>query len=842
MPRPATHVAAWTGGLFLLLGALAAPVCAQQATSPSSVHITVSDAQQLPIPGATCSLTAAGAKNGETVVADERGECDFAAVGHGTYFVRVELDGFEPFARANFAIVEGQSASLPVVLTVAKLAQSVTVTAAGASDTSVSAGAVPPAGNLEHNVLRKLPLPVAALDAALPLVPGVLRSTTGELSFNGATERQSSLLVNGMNAADPATGNFRLSLPIDSVEAVQVFLHPYSAEYGQFTGGVTRVVTRPGGDHWHFELNDFLPDLRVVGGSVHGIAADSPHLNLSGPLLDGKVRMSQSIAYSIAKVPVRGLDFPDNETKSQSFSLFSQFDASLWRGHEQRMTFGFAPARDDYIGLDVFSPQPVTPSRSQRDGWGTLRDNSQIFGGLLTSAVSYRSFDVDVFGQGTQEMTLTPTGETGNYFLTQNRQSTRLEIFESYTLPTRHFLGAHDLKVGADVNDTTSQASFQANPVNVIRADGTLARRVAFEPSTPIVGANREATAFAQDRWTISPSFSVDLGVRFENQDIADPHLVVPRAGFAWSPRAGGSTVIRGGIGLFYDKVPLNIRSFAQYPARTITRYAADGVTVLDSRLYQNVLADAEQPRIVNHKPVADETAFVPENLTWNLQADHSFSRNFALRANFTDSQTDSIYIVQPRAHASGTGAILLSSTGSSHYRAFEVTGRLGPTDRNLNVSYTRSRSKGDLNDFNLYFGDFAYPLIHPNQYSNLPNDVPNRFIAWGSFALPRRVTIAPIFEARSGFPYSVLDAEQNYVGVRNADSLRFPTFISIDAEVSKDIHVAGSYSIRLSIRGFNLTNHFNPRDVHANLADPQFGQFLASYYRYFAGGFDIVF
>jgi hypothetical protein len=824
------------------MGALAAPVCAQQAPSVSSVHLTISDDQQLPIPGATCSLVAAGAKDGDSVIADERGTCDFATVRPGTYVVRVELDGFEPFVRANVVIAGGQSASLPVVLTVAKLAQSVTVTAAGAADTSVSAGSVPPAGHLEQEILRKLPLPTSTLDAALPLVPGVLRSSTGELSFNGASERQSSLLVNGMNAADPATGNFRLSLPIDSVEAVQVFLHPYSAEYGQFTGGVTRVATRPGADHWHFELNDFLPDLRIVAGGVHGIAADSPHLNLSGPLFGGKVRMSQSVAYSIEKTPVRGLDFPDNETVSQSLSLFTQFDASQWTGHEQRMTFGYSPARDDYVGLDVFSPRPVTPSRSQSDAWGTLRDNSQIFGGLLTSAASYRSFDVDVFGQGTQDMTLTPTGNTGNYFLTQNRQSARFELFESYTFPTQHFLGTHDLKAGADVNNSTSQLSFQANPVNVVRADGTLARRVVFAPGQPIAAANREATAFLQDRWTLTNSFSVDLGLRFENQDIADPHLVVPRAGFAWSPGANAATVIRGGIGLFYDKVPLNIRSFAQYPSRTITRYAADGVTVLDSLVYQNVLTDAEQPRMVNNKPVADETAFVPENLTWNLQVDHSFSKNLALRANYTNSQTNNIYIVQQRAHASGAAAILLSSTGASRYRAFEITGRLGPVNRNLNVSYTRSRSRGDLNDFNAYFGDFAYPLIHPNQYSNLPDDVPNRFLAWGSFALPRRVTVAPVFEARSGFPYSIVDQEQNFVGIRNADTNRFPTFVAIDAEVSKEINVTTNHAVRLSIRGFNLTNHFNPRDVHANIADPLFGQFLASYRRYFAVGFDIVF
>jgi hypothetical protein len=834
--------AARAGRLFLLVGAVAAPVRAQTPVPFPSLRITVTDAQQLAIPGATCTLIPAGAPKGDAVVADQSGTCTFANVQPGIYVARVELDGFDPFTRERLVISPDGPAELAAVLSVAKLAQSVTVTGAAAEDTTVAAGSTPPAGNLEHNVLRKLPLPGAAIDAALPLVPGVLRSSTGELSFNGATERQSALLVNGMNAADPATGNFRISLPIDSVEAVQVFLHPYTAEYGQFTGGITRVNTREGGEKWHFELNDFLPDLRFVNGHVHGVAEDSPHLNISGPLMGGKLRVSESLAYTIAKTPVRGLEFPDNETRSESFSSFTQLDVSKWQGHTQRGTFGVSPARDDYVGLDVFSPKPVTPSRTQQDVWGTVRDNSQVLGGFLTSAVSYRSFDVDVFGQGTSDMTLTPTGEAGNYFATQSRMSTRLEIFESFAFKTWHMLGAHDLKVGADVNHTTSELLFQANPVNVIRADGTLARRIVFHDAPLIDAQNREATAFVQDRWTIRPSLSVDLGLRFENQRIADPHLVVPRAGLAWSPRANGRTVFRGGIGLFYDKVPLNIRSFAQYPTRTITTYAADGMTVLDSRLYRNVLTDAETPRIVNHKPVEDETAFVPINLTWNVQVDHTIAKNLTVRVNFTDSQTDNNYIIRPRVYASGTGAYLLSSTGESRYRSLELTGRIGPANRSLNASYTRSRSRGDLNDFNAAFGDFAYPIIRANQYSNLPDDTPNRFLTWGSFALPYRFNVAPLFEARTGFPYSVRDEEQNFVGLRNSDQNRFPWFVALDMEVSKELRVSKNYGIKLSVRGFNLTNHFNPRDVRSNIADPQFGQFLASYRRYFAGGFDIVF
>ena len=119
---------------------------------------------------------------------------------------------------------------------------------------------------------------------------------------------------------------------------------------------------------------------------------------------------------------------------------------------------------------------------------------------------------------------------------------------------------------------------------------------------------------------------------------------------------------------------------------------------------------------------------------------------------------------------------------------------------------------------------------------------MPNRLLAWGTFSLPHRVTIAPIFEVRTGFPYSVRDAEQNFIGERNSDRTRFPRFVSLDAEIAKDFQVTKKYGIRLSLRGFNLTNHFNPRNVRANTADPGFGQFLSPYHRFFSGGFDVLF
>ncbi len=56
------------------------------------------------------------------------------------------------------------------------------------------------------------------------------------------------------------------------------------------------------------------------------------------------------------------------------------------------------------------------------------------------------------------------------------------------------------------------------------------------------------------------------------------------------------------------------------------------------------------------------------------------------------------------------------------------------------------------------------------------------------------------------------------------SDQTRFRNFFSADARLMKDFKVTPKYSVRLSVTGFNLTNHFNPLAVHDNTADPHYG------------------
>jgi hypothetical protein len=189
----------------------------------------------------------------------------------------------------------------------------------------------------------------------------------------------------------------------------------------------------------------------------------------------------------------------------------------------------------------------------------------------------------------------------------------------------------------------------------------------------------------------------------------------------------------------------------------------------------------------------------------------------------------------------SGVGADVLTGSGQSRYHQFELTARVRWTEtRQLYFSYVRSRARGDLNDFSTYLGTFAAPILRGNAFGNLPADLPNRFLAWGLLQLPKGFRVTPLIELRSGFPYLVTDAAQNWAGIPYAS--RFPTFFSVDARFSKDFKVSPKYTLRFSVSSYNLTNHFNPEAVHSNTGDPAFGYLMGQRGRHFTADFDVLF
>jgi hypothetical protein len=126
-----------------------------------------------------------------------------------------------------------------------------------------------------------------------------------------------------------------------------------------------------------------------------------------------------------------------------------------------------------------------------------------------------------------------------------------------------------------------------------------------------------------------------------------------------------------------------------------------------------------------------------------------------------------------------------------------------------------RSSSHGDLNTFNTVFGTFEKLVISPNRFGLSRSDTPNRFLLWGDVRAPGAVMVAPALDVHTGFPYAFFDADAKVP--TEVDFKRFPRTISLDMGLYRDVSLRAfdrQAKLRLGVRVYNLTNHFNPRDV----------------------------
>ena len=495
-----------------------------------------------------------------------------------------------------------------------------------------------------------------------------------------------------------------------------------------------------------------------------------------------------------------------------------------------------------FVNMNFFNPQQTSPDAGTHNYTGTLADKLTIGGGLLENTVSVTRFDARVWGQGAQDLIVTPVGNSGNYFAQQDRTASRQAWSSIYSPASVDWMGTHSFKVGSYVAESADQGRVNEHPVDILNATSQLIERISFTGGQPFRMSDSEYAFFAQDHWLVSPTLAIDLGLRTESQEVSEALRLAPRAGVAWSPLPKKGTVVRAGFGLFYDRVPLNVYAFDQYPNQIVTMFDASGGIIGGPWLYQNALGQMTgRVPFVFQEPVAGN--FSPRSANSSIQVEQPLGSFVKLRTGYMESQSSGLVVMNSLAPVppANTGAYVLTGGGNSRYRQFETTARvrLG-SERELIFSYVRSRARGDLNDFANFLGSFPVPIIRNNQFGNLPSDVPNRFLVWGILRLPWGFRIAPVFEYRSGFPYIITNALQNYVGVPNAQ--RYPNFISVDSRFSKDIKVNAKYTVRLSVSAYNLTDHFNPEALHSNIADPAYGLFFGQRGRRFTADFDILF
>ena len=406
-----------------------------------------------------------------------------------------------------------------------------------------------------------------------------------------------------------------------------------------------------------------------------------------------------------------------------------------------------------------------------------MTERAQIGGQtFLESMLAFHTFDTSVQGKGAATMQLLPDDTLGNFFNRQNRSTTSFQWVETVSASRKGPLGVHALKAGIDLLHTGYEGN-ERQPTGSREALGRHAGEAAGvrQPDDEQSVHGTDFAAFAQDRIQPGTRWWVEFGGRLDCDAITTRTGATPRVGAAVLLDDTGNTVLRGGIGVFYERTPLVAGAFDEFENALDTRYDTDGVTPLGPAvLYTHVT----EPNL----QVARSTA-------WDVSYDKRLNRTFAVRLSVLGRQGSHELVVDPVRTGTG-GALLLSSTGESSYLQQEVNVHVTRGTRlDLTTSYVHSSAHQDLNDLVDFYDAVLEPIIGANAYAPATADAPNRLFVHGR-AMPNGVwMVLGTFDWRSGLPYSIVNDTLDFVGPRNEQ--RFPTYLRVDAGVERRVSVA---------------------------------------------------
>jgi outer membrane receptor for ferrienterochelin and colicin len=713
-------------------------------------------------------------------------------------------------------VVAGRSTDVTIDLPIAGMTTTVEVTATNPIVSSEDT--VAPTETISGKEIDQFSAN-GGVEASLRLIAGVIVSPNG-ISIRGGRPSQAGMQLGPNTLADPSTGLSKVSLPTDAIESVSVMPNPYAVEFGRFSSGVVVIQTRRAGDAWKMTVNDIDPTFRTHRGSpvaVIGLGWYAPRVEFGGPIIKGRlfVQQASQFRYQASDVP----SLPETLIHtSTSFSSFTRTDANLSARHTLVATLGLFPGQTHRDLLGTFVPPDATVDTHVRASEVAVTERA-VWSDTLFGETTFHShtYQTDVVPQGTAPMQLLPDTTFGNFFNEQHRDTDSYQLIETLSGSRQGAGGTHLFKVGLDLLRNEYDGVSKSRPVLVERADGSLARSLAFPTAATTQSVHTTDVAlFSQDRFQPNTRWYLEFGGRIDYDGVTGRFNLTPRVGMAAVLDHSGGSVLRGGYGLFYERTPSIAGAFTQFGGVSDQRFAADGTTPLGPAIDVVHTSDSLQ---------------TPRSRTWDVSLDHQINKHWTIHLGVLDREGSHDLIVNP-VQTGNTGQLILSSSGHSRYLGGEASAHFSwDTRADVNVSYIRSSAYADSNSLSNYFDTIMWPVFGVNAYAAARSEAPNRLLTRGRLSPTPRWLLIGIFDWRSGLPYSVVNEYLDYVGPRNV--LRYPTFGRLEVGIERRFRIR-RFEPWIGVRVWNALQSFLPTDVQNNTNSPAFGSFYNSEYRQF--------
>ena len=782
----------WIGTLLVLL--IAASGLAQtQARQPLPVIL---DQTNLPLPGVRVDVYR-GDQVVQSMVTGSDGTFDLLP-GPASDMVEATLEGFET------ARVPRNSADR-IVLTIAR-ATDVTEVVASALTSSGS--------SMEHlGSTMSAPLAQRLQNArpwgrqALPLLPSVVRGRDGLLRIGGTRPHESALWIDGFDVTDPVTLTTAIDLPNESVKGMAVVRDPVSATFSGVLGSMASIETTSGTGEFHGGIQGFIPRPRLNAQYGLGkIEAFFPRAYVGGRF-GQRARYFSSIELNFERVPVPGVTTQSGTPAVGTTGVvsFTRVDFTLSPSNILTVEGLFMPSNSSYSGLSPLRQPESSPDVDTRDVFGGLVDRLVIGSrDLLTLRVGFMYHNTTIRPAGLGDAVLRPDGWHNNWFSGVDTIGSRPTASVTWDRSGLAAAGTHTLSLTGDVQYRQMSTLMEHQGIRIEDDLGRLTRSIDFVRLPAQIGAHDfRGGGGVRDLWDVTSRLQLDLDLRLDAYQGESGVTPSPRFGVRYLLDEDGRTTLKASAGRFVVRPPLGAHVFNQFPSRLDRSWVASTGDLQSEHVYRFVGRMLRLPR--------------SDGIT--LEIERKLRPGLDAQASVRVRKSTDLPTVMVGSEG---GDAVLASTGDSVYREAQISIRQEwRPDVQLFVSYVYATSRVESNDFGSMFTNLDTPLLEPNDTASPAiADVPHRLRAWSTFGLPYSFVISPAVEWRNGFPYSVQDMYRHYVGGFNTE--RLPVYFAVDLTAFKTVDVF-SKKMDLGIQVFNLTNHFNPRDVISVIGSPRF-------------------
>jgi hypothetical protein len=666
----------------------------------------------------------------------------------------------------------------------------------------------------------------------------------------GARAIQNSYNIDGANNQSSFWGEERggilppFTFSQAAIKEFQVIKSAYDMQFSA-GGGVINAVTKSGTNELHGEVFGFFTDDGLSDEDALGRKEDSKQIQygfaLGGPVVRDRLHFFTSVDRQDFDIPhyTEFRDFPDGRESdwesltgldlaqetanygatNDATALLLKLDWQAGDNHLLTARYAYSEAE----ALNQFAPY----TNSGRSNNGTEQSGFDSLVLSANSVVSERVLNEAFLQYAIEQRPRAPNndsipeGEIYLYRATWGQNASlpnwldeeRWQIVDNLSV----FLGAHSLKLGLNIDLVEFDNAFLACRAGCYSFEEWEGEDVGFldggmpfsyfqtfsDSNGQVVFSNDYWVVFAQDEWRAKPDLTLSYGLRYELQRHDEPQEVNPewpptgqipddtdnwslRAGFAWDVGGDGRSVLRGGVGRFYDVTPTVFEGDAllnngirTLPVFRICRFE-------DCPQWPDSWDDVGDVEGVPPDIAAFDPGFEnPQTDRVSLGYERQVGRELSLGIDLIYSVTDKLQRSQDQ-NMTPTGEMTPDGRpiyGPGPYPQFRrILHRLSDADGDYRAVILKARKRFS----NGWFLDASYTWSEardtnsneravsvrsslPEDQYNLENDrgpsnfdIVHKLVLSFSWQLPYRLTLSAIGFYRSGYPYSALDARDN--------------------------------------------------------------------------------